>query len=194
MSLLRGGVGYTSSPMMRRSLLLIAVVLAAACDRYVVKEQAGKTIRVDRFSGKTEVLRHGDDGIDRWVAVEEAGAPRPTLSPPRVEAALPVEELVLVNVEGGLLKDESAFARPRLALTVTNRSRWEVTAITVSVEYRAANGGTIFKLETLRPNPYSSLVEVGMQRGASETLESRLDSSATGGWRLVEARGYPPPQ
>jgi len=121
-------------------LALSAALFGLSCNRYDYRSQGNQLVRIDRISGRTEVLRRDFVGRDRWVTAAEpqappATAPAPPPTPQDEEREMLPSELAALRVEATWAKAASSFVKPQLSIAVTNPTVMDITEMRVRVEY-----------------------------------------------------------
>lgn len=64
---------------MRRLTFVLFALLTLSCSRYETKTADGMTLRIDKASGKTEIMVRGPNG-PQWKPVQEASTCAPAES------------------------------------------------------------------------------------------------------------------
>jgi hypothetical protein len=184
----------------RRTIAVLCTVAAFACssgERYTYTQRTagGRTepVRIDKQTGRTEVLTQRAGESPRWVVVEEApaaGAVAELTTPERQPFS--AADAGKVFHECRFLPDSGLRAGKRggLECTLTNASQWDLLHIDLFISFDGFEKKYVMDAWSEFGSPYSGSIPLSLSPGETATW-SVLFTEQGQSFRVIRMMGYP---
>lgn len=172
--------------------VLCAVAAIACGDRYTHTQRSagGRTepVRIDKKTGRTEVLTQQGGGSPRWVLVEEA-TPAASAAPPGALLPIPEAEAAKITSQCQFTKLPHSGRSIALLCTFTNNSTWSLASVDLLIGFDG------FEQKYTMPGWVGKPPAPQIRPGGTETwwASPSFDEKGTGTYRFIGMSGYPPP-